>query len=250
MAEAAEAEPVQALVVLNPDIQDTESLITPERAGPFLGIVDERRFRAVDAGPGRSRLEPGPARVARGGKGQVDANERDSRSIRTRRQVRPPLPPVGVSSPTGAACRGRETHPAVRIPSTARTAIPRVEVLTAAATQLASMTRRAGSRSVLRRRSSAVSPRRWLTRWKPAITWTAARSWPSARRPPPCRKPARRRGQRLPGLVRGLSLSNWSKKAHRQPTRHPGPEHRQDSRAPRWSSRPRGAGPHWSRRAR
>src|SRR5207244_8239188 len=58
-------------LALRLDVQDPESLMTPKCARPFLGISDERRLGAVDAGPGLRCSEPGPARVARGDKRQV-----------------------------------------------------------------------------------------------------------------------------------------------------------------------------------
>lgn len=177
---------------------------------------------------------------------------RDSCSIRTTAAG-----PAAVTSRrcqqsrTGAACRGRETHPAVRIPSTARTAIPRLEVLTAAATQLASMTRRAGSRirtpeTFIRGIAKALADEMEASDYLDgcAILAISAEASSLSETCAPSRPAPSRPGPRL-------SLSNWSKRDPRQLMRHPWPEYCcQDSRAPEWSSRPRGAGPHWSRRAR
>ena len=53
------------------DAQDAKLLVTPKRARPFLGIRHQHRVRAVDAGHALGCSELSPARVARGGKGQV-----------------------------------------------------------------------------------------------------------------------------------------------------------------------------------
>jgi hypothetical protein len=53
------------------DVQDPESLMTPQRARPFFGISEKHRFGVVDAGPALGCSESGPARVAGGGESQV-----------------------------------------------------------------------------------------------------------------------------------------------------------------------------------
>jgi hypothetical protein len=97
----------------------------PERARPFLGIGDEHRLGAVDAGPGLRCSEPGPARVARGDKSQVFGTDELRQLLGCcdcRRTAIGPHHPRQRSR-TGAACRGREKRHAARIPSTARRAI-------------------------------------------------------------------------------------------------------------------------------
>jgi hypothetical protein len=214
----------------------------PERARPFLGIGDEHRLGAVDAGPGLRCSEPGPARVARGDKSQVFGTDELRQLLGCcdcRRTAIGPHHPRQRSR-TGAACRGREKRHAARIPSTARRAILGL--------RRGRRLRRGGGRAS--GTASPTTPSRLAAREWPAgrppgsgvpLAWVRARR---SGRPPVlgrCRQVGRRAGCTRRGCARPAARRLGPRHRRAQPTARRGKYVSVDHRSER-----RGGVRHWA----